>query len=89
MVRVFSAVDGKLLHELLVGDDPVPPAIVRDLLVMGAKQRLAAFDLSSGEWPWNYKDQDNIGEATSPPVVANEAIWVGTSARGLIVLGAK
>jgi len=66
----------------------VTPAIARDTLVMGAEQRIAAFDLAAGEWPWNYKDQDHIGKATSAPVIANEAIWIGTTSQGLIILGA-
>ncbi|HEX7901024.1 MAG TPA: PQQ-binding-like beta-propeller repeat protein [Planctomycetota bacterium] len=89
MMRIFAAADGKSLHELPVGPSPVPPAIARDMLVMGAEQRIAAFDLAAGEWPWNFKDQDHIGKATSAPVVAFETIWVGTSARGLVILGAK
>jgi outer membrane protein assembly factor BamB len=88
LVRVLGAVDGKIQHELPVGKAPVTPALSRDLLVLGAEARVAAFDLASGEWPWNYKDQDHVGTATSPPLIANEAIWVGTSARGLLLFGA-
>lgn len=89
MMRVLSAVDGKPLHELPVGKAPVPPAIARDLLVMGAEARIAAFDLAAGEWPWNYKDQDHIGKATSSPVIAAETIWIGTTSRGLVTLGVR
>jgi outer membrane protein assembly factor BamB len=89
LMRLFSAVDGKSLRDLPVGPSPVPPAIARDLLVMGAEQRIAAYDMAADEWPWNYKDQDHIGKATSAPVIVNETIWIGTTSQGLIILGAK
>ena len=88
-MKLLSAVDGKLLQELPVGTAPVPAAVVRDLVIMGAEQRIAAYDVVKGVWPWNYKDQDHIGKATSAPVVADGSIWVGTSARGLVILGAR
>lgn len=88
-MRVLSAVDGKPLHELPVGAAPVSPALARDLLVMGAERRVAAFDLATGEWPWNFKEQDHIGRAVSAPLIAEETVWIGTSERGLVALGAK
>lgn len=88
-MRIFAAADGKELQALEVGRAPTPPALARDLVVMGAEQRIAAFDLNTGDWPWNYKDQDHIGRAVSPPVVVNESVWVGTSSRGLVILGVR
>ncbi len=88
-MKLLSAVDGRILQELPVGTSPVPPAIVRDLVIMGAEQRIAAYDLVKGIWPWNYKDQDHIGKATSAPVVADGNIWIGTNLRGLVILGTR
>ncbi|HYE99191.1 MAG TPA: PQQ-binding-like beta-propeller repeat protein, partial [Planctomycetota bacterium] len=88
-VVVFRTGDGRELQSLPVGTSPVPPILSRDLLIMGAEQRVAAFDLGAGEWPWNYKDQDHVGKVSAAPVALNEMIWVGTTARGLLVFGAR
>lgn len=86
-VVIFRTSDGKELASLPVGKGPMTPAISQNLIVMAAEARVAAYDLASGEWPWNYKDQDAIGRATAGPVIAGETIWVGTSARGLLGIG--
>jgi outer membrane protein assembly factor BamB len=86
-IVVLRTSDGKELASLPVGKSPTTPAISQGLIVMAAEARIAAHDLTSGEWPWNYKDQDHIGVATAGPVIAGETIWVGTSKRGLLGIG--
>ncbi len=88
-VVVLHAADGRELHSLPVGPNPTAPALVHGTLVLCAENRIAAFDLFSGEWIWNYEDQDNIGKVVAPPVVCNETIWVGTEKRGLLAIGVK
>lgn len=86
-VKVYRTTDGKELAVLPVGKNPTTPAIAQSLIVMGAEARVAAHDLTSGEWPWNYKDQDHVGRVTAGPIIAGETIWVGTSKRGLLGIG--
>jgi len=86
-VAVFRAADGKPREPLPVGPKPVAPALSGDVLVVAGENRIAAHDLASSEWIWNYKDQDNIGTATGQPVILNETIWVGTTKRGLVAIG--
>ncbi len=86
-VAVFRASDGKARDPIPVGGPAVAPALCRDVLVIAGQERIAAYDLSSSEWIWNYKDQDNIGTATGQPVVAGEVIWVGTTKKGLVAIG--
>jgi len=86
-IAVFGAADGKPREPLPVGGKPVAPAICGDVLVIAGENRIAAHDLSSSEWIWNYKDQDNIGMATGQPVILGETIWVGTTKRGLVAIG--
>jgi hypothetical protein len=70
-----------------VGGKPVAPALCGDVLIIAGETRIAAHDLSSSEWIWNYKDQDNIGTATGQPVILGETIWVGTTKKGLVAIG--
>jgi hypothetical protein len=70
-----------------VGGKPVAPALCGDILVIAGENRIAAHDLASAEWIWNYKDQDNIGMAIGQPVILGETIWVGTTKRGLVAIG--
>ena len=86
-VAVFSAGDGKPREPLPVGGKAVAPAIWGDVLVVAGENRIAAHDLSSSEWIWNYKDQDNIGMPAGQPVILGETIWVGTTKRGLVAIG--
>jgi outer membrane protein assembly factor BamB len=86
-IAVFKAADGKAREPILVGGKPVAPALWKDTLVIAGEARIAAYDLSTSEWLWNYKDQDNIGTATGPPVVCGEVIWVGTTKKGLLAIG--
>ncbi|MBV8881210.1 MAG: PQQ-binding-like beta-propeller repeat protein, partial [Planctomycetaceae bacterium] len=86
-IAVFKAADGKPREPLPVGGKPVAPAICGDILVVAGESRIAAHDLSSAEWIWNYKDQDNIGTATGQPLILGETIWVGTTKRGLVAIG--
>ena len=86
-IAVFSASEGKPREPLPVGGKPVAPALFGDVLVIAGENRIAAHDLSSSEWIWNYKDQDNIGMPTGQPVILGETIWVGTTKRGLVAIG--
>jgi len=86
-VAVFKAADGKPREPLPVGGKPVAPALCGDVLVIAGENRIAAHDLASAEWIWNYKDQDNIGMAIGQPVILGETIWVGTTKRGLVAIG--
>jgi outer membrane protein assembly factor BamB len=86
-IACFRVSDGKLREPLMVGGRPVPPALVDGVLVIAGENRLAAHDLAAGEWPWNYKDQDNLGKVSGQPVVCRETIWVGTEKRGLVAVG--
>ena len=86
-IALFRASDGKVREPLPVGGKPVAPALCGDVLIIAGETRIAAHDLSSSEWIWNYRDQDNIGTATGQPVVLNETIWVGTTKRGLVAIG--
>lgn len=86
-IAVFKAADGKAREPLQVGGKPVAPAICGDVVVVAGESRIAAHDLSSSEWIWNYKDQDHIGTATGQPVILGETIWVGTTKRGLVAIG--
>jgi hypothetical protein len=86
-VAVFKAADGKAREPLPVGGKPVAPALCGDILVIAGENRIAAHDLASAEWIWNYKDQDNIGMAIGQPVILGETIWVGTTKRGLVAIG--
>ena len=86
-IAVFSATDGKPREPLPVGGKPVAPAICGDVLIIAGENRIAAHDLSSSEWIWNYKDQDNIGMVTGQPMILGETIWVGTTKRGLVAIG--
>jgi outer membrane protein assembly factor BamB len=86
-IALFGAPGGKLREPLPVGGKPVAPALCGDVLVIAGENRIAAHDLSASEWIWNYKDQDNIGMVTGPPIVLGETIWVGTTKRGLIAIG--
>jgi outer membrane protein assembly factor BamB len=86
-VKVYRTTDGKELAALPVGTSPATPAIAQSLIVMAAEGRIAAHDLTSGEWPWNYKDQDHVGRPTAGPLIAGGTIWVGTSRRGLVGIG--
>jgi outer membrane protein assembly factor BamB len=86
-IALFRTSDGKPREPLPVGGKPVAPALCGDVLVIAGESRIAAHDLSSSEWIWNYKDQDNIGEVTGQPVILGETIWVGTTKRGLVAIG--
>ncbi len=86
-IALFRASDGKVREPLPVGGKPVAPALCGDVLIIAGETRIAAHDLSSSEWIWNYKDQDNIGTATGQPVILGETIWVGTTKRGLVAIG--
>lgn len=86
-VAVFRAADGKAREPLPVGGKPVAPALCGDVLVIAGENRIAAHDLASSEWIWNYRDQDNIGLVTCQPIVLGETIWVGTAKRGLVAIG--
>jgi outer membrane protein assembly factor BamB len=86
-IAAFRTADGKAREPVMVGGKPVAPALWKDTLVVAGEGRIAAYDLASSEWLWNYKDQDNIGTATGQPVVAGETIWVGTSKKGLLAIG--
>ncbi len=86
-IAVFKAADGKPREPLQVGGKPVAPALSGDVVVIAGENRIAAHDLASSEWIWNYKDQDNIGMATGQPVILGETIWVGTTKRGLVAIG--
>ncbi len=86
-IAVFRASDGKPREPIPVGGPAVAPALCRDVLVIAGQERIAAYDLSTSEWLWNYRDQDNIGTASGQPVVAAEVIWVGTTKRGLVAIG--
>lgn len=86
-IAVFKASDGKPREPLPVGGKPVAPALSGDVLVIAGENRIAAHDLASSEWIWNYKDQDNIGMATGQPLILGETIWVGTTKRGLVAIG--
>jgi hypothetical protein len=86
-IALFGASGGKLREPLPVGGKPVAPALCGDVLVIAGENRIAAHDLSSSEWIWNYKDQDNIGVVTGQPIILGETIWVGTTKRGLVAIG--
>jgi outer membrane protein assembly factor BamB len=86
-IALFRAADGKPREPLPVGGKPVAPALCGDVLVIAGENRIAAHDLASSEWIWNYRDQDNIGMVTTQPVVLGETIWVGTAKRGLVAIG--
>jgi outer membrane protein assembly factor BamB len=86
-IAVFRASDGKAREPVPVGGPAACPALCRDVLVVVGQERIAAYDLASSEWLWNYKDQDNIGTVTGQPVVAGEVIWVGTTKKGLVAIG--
>jgi outer membrane protein assembly factor BamB len=86
-IALFRTSDGKPREPLPVGGKPVAPALCGDVLIVAGETRIAAHDLSSSEWIWNYKDQDNIGMVTGPPVILGETIWVGTTKRGLVAIG--
>jgi outer membrane protein assembly factor BamB len=86
-IAVFGASGGKLREPVPVGGKPVAPALCGDVVIVAGENRIAAHDLSSSEWIWNYKDQDNIGMVTGQPVILGETIWVGTTKRGLVAIG--
>jgi outer membrane protein assembly factor BamB len=86
-IAVFGASGGKLREPLPVGGKPVAPALCGDVIIVAGENRIAAHDLSSSEWIWNYKDQDNIGMVSGQPIVLGETIWVGTAKRGLVAIG--
>jgi outer membrane protein assembly factor BamB len=86
-IAVFGASGGKLREPLPVGGKPVAPALCGDVVIVAGENRIAAHDLSSSEWIWNYKDQDNIGTVSGQPIVLGETIWVGTTKRGLVAIG--
>jgi outer membrane protein assembly factor BamB len=87
-VAAFKAADGKGKDPLLIGGQAVAPLIHRDTVVLAGAARVAAHDLSSSEWIWNYKDQDHIGKVAGPPLLCREVLWVGTEKRGLLAIGA-
>jgi outer membrane protein assembly factor BamB len=86
-IAVFHAGDGKPREPLPVGGKPVAPALCGDVLIIAGENRIAAHDLASSEWIWNYKDQDNVGTPAGQPVILGETIWVATSKRGLVAIG--
>ncbi len=86
-IAVFGASGGKLREPLPVGGKPVAPALCGDVVIVAGENRIAAHDLSSSEWIWNYKDQDNIGMVSGQPIILGETIWVGTAKRGLVAIG--
>ncbi len=87
-IAAFKAADGQPIDPVLVGGKPAIPALWKDTLVVAGEERIAAYDLSSREWLWNYKDQDNIGTVVGQPVILDEVIWVGTTKKGLLAIGA-
>jgi outer membrane protein assembly factor BamB len=86
-IGIFRASDGQVREPLPVGGKPVAPALSGDVVIVAGENRIAAHDLSSSEWIWNYKDQDNIGMVTGQPIILGETIWVGTTKRGLVAIG--
>jgi outer membrane protein assembly factor BamB len=86
-IAVFGSSGGKLREPLPVGGKPVAPALCGDVVIVAGENRIAAHDLSSSEWIWNYKDQDNIGMVSGQPIILGETIWVGTAKRGLVAIG--
>jgi outer membrane protein assembly factor BamB len=86
-IALFGASGGKFREPLTVDGKAVAPAISGDVLIVAGENRIAAHDLSSSEWPWNYRDAEHIGMVTGQPVILGETIWVGTTKRGLIAIG--
>jgi outer membrane protein assembly factor BamB len=86
-IAVFAASGGKAREPVAVDGTPVAPALCGDVLVVAGKNRIAAHDLSTSRWIWNYADQDNIGMATGQPIILGETVWVGTTKRGLVAIG--
>ncbi|HLY12132.1 MAG TPA: PQQ-binding-like beta-propeller repeat protein [Planctomycetota bacterium] len=86
-IAVFKAADGKPREPLVVDGKPAAPALCGDVVIVVGEKRLAAHDLASSEWLWNYKDDKNIGMVTGQPVILGETIWVGTTQRGLVAIG--
>jgi outer membrane protein assembly factor BamB len=81
-IALLRAADGGGSEVVPVGDGVSAPAILKDWLVVAADDRLGAYDLFSSEWRWSFARQDSLGAVSSPPVLARDTLWLGTS-RGL------
>jgi outer membrane protein assembly factor BamB len=86
-IAVFKASDGKPREPLVVDGKAATPALCGDVVIVVGEKRLAAHDLASSDWPWNFKDDKNIGMVTGQPVILGETIWVPTSGLGLVAIG--
>ncbi len=86
-IAAFNVTDGKRIEPVGVDGKAATPALWKNTLIVAGGTRIAAYDLSTRDWIWNYKDQDNIGMVVGQPVISNETIWVGTTKKGLLAIG--
>ncbi len=86
-IAAFGVADGKGIEPVVIDGKAAVPALWKNTLIVAGGTRIAAYDLSTRDWVWNYKDQDHIGTVVGQPVIANETIWVGTTKKGLLAIG--
>jgi outer membrane protein assembly factor BamB len=86
-IAAFNAADGKGIEPVVVDGKAATPALWKNTLIVAGGTRIAAYDLSTRDWAWNYKGQDDIGMVVGQPVILNETIWVGTTKKGLLAIG--
>jgi outer membrane protein assembly factor BamB len=82
---------GKLVREdgMPVGGPAQSPALVGGILLYAGKKKLATWNLTAGNWPWNYQGQKVMGQALAPPVVMGETVYLCSEKRGLIAVGVQ
>jgi outer membrane protein assembly factor BamB len=86
-IAVFNAADGKGIEPVVIDGKAATPALWKNTLIVAGGTRIAAYDLSTRDWIWNYKGQDDIGMVVGQPVISHETIWVGTTKKGLLAIG--
>jgi len=86
-IAVFAAADGKKIEPVMIDGKAAVPALWKNTLIVAGGTRIAAYDLSTRDWVWNYKDQDHIGMVVGQPVISNRTLWVGTTKKGLLAIG--
>jgi hypothetical protein len=88
-VTALATADGRWLQQVEVGEGLQAPALFRDTLVVAARNRVGAYDLSARTWRWRLRDQETTGRVLAPPVVVGEGVWIASEESGLVAVGMR
>jgi outer membrane protein assembly factor BamB len=88
-VFVLSTEKGEQTHTVPLGKGGQAPALYQNTLLLGADNRVGAYDLTNSNWTWAFREQNKIGKVLAAPLLAGEAVWLNTEKQGLIAVGAK